>query len=231
MSTSPEDGAPENASRQMQASSLGHLELLTALIVLLVLQSFLTTEVTLQREIISALFLGLVIAAIRTLSGSRIRLAIAVTFGLIAYALSWVVEFHDSVRVGSAVYVSNIVVLTVLLLALSENVFQDGPVDVNRIIGAVSIFLILGLLWAFVFALLETLQPGSLGGPSANMSTDLLSDLTYFSSVTLTTLGYGDIVPISRPARMLAMLEATLGQVYLATVIARLVGLHISQSR
>lgn len=225
MNSSAPDNSPPPAER------LGHRELLAALIVLLVLQSFLSTEVTLQRQIMNALFLGLVLAAIRTLSSSRIRLVIAVSFGLIAYALSWIVEFYPSVQLEAATRLFNIVMFLALVLALCENVFRSGTVDMNRIIGAVNLFLVLGLLWAFVFALLETLQPGSLGSPNGDLSADLLSDLTYFSSVTLTTLGYGDIVPISRPARMLAALEATLGQVYLATVIARLVGLHISQGK
>jgi voltage-gated potassium channel Kch len=56
------------------------------------------------------------------------------------------------------------------------------------------------------------------------------SDFTYYSYVTLTTLGYGDIIPISTSARSLALLEAMMGQLYLAVLVARLVGLHISQS-
>jgi voltage-gated potassium channel Kch len=70
-----------------------------------------------------------------------------------------------------------------------------------------------------------------LNAVSAGLAQNLVSHFIYFSSVTLTTLGYGDIVPVFRPARMFATLEATAGQLYVAIVIARLVGLHISQKR
>ncbi len=121
------------------------------------------------------------------------------------------------------------------MAALAESVFVNGPINANRIIGAVSIYLVLGLIWAFLYSILETLQPGSFtmanDGAGKGLAENLVSHSIYFSSVTLTTLGYGDIVPISRPARMFATLEATLGQLYIAIVIARLVGLHISQNR
>lgn len=205
------------------------------LIVLLVIQSFLSTESTFQRAIFNLLFLGLVLSAIRTLSESRIRMLTAVTVGAVAYALSWAAEARPSAAFVAASYACHIVVFLFLVVALAENVFGDGPVDLNRIMGAVSIYLVLGLVWSLLYSLLEILQPGSFTmarhDAGQGHGQTLVSHFIYFSSVTLTTLGYGDIVPISRPARMFSTLEATIGQLYLAIVIARLVGLHISQNR
>lgn len=73
----------------------------------------------------------------------------------------------------------------------------------------------------------ETFQPGSFQMPQGTINQ---ATFTYYSYVTLTTLGYGDITPISTPARSLALLEAMMGQLYLAVLIARLVGIHIAQS-
>lgn len=69
--------------------------------------------------------------------------------------------------------------------------------------------------------------------PASEMpqNTRLISEFIYFSNVTLTTLGYGDVVPLSRPAKMLAVMQAMLGQLYVAIVIARMVGLQVSQRR
>jgi hypothetical protein len=86
-------------------------------------------------------------------------------------------------------------------------------------------------MWADVFSVLETVQPGSFSSVGAALDTAStvesarlqVAQFSYFSFVTLTTLGYGDITPLSRPARNLAALEAVFGQLYLAVLVARLV--------
>lgn len=159
----------------------------------------------------------------------------AVSAGLIAYALSTYADSHPTIALASAVDSCYVVVFLLLIIALAESVFGDGPVDLNRIIGAVSIYFVLGFVFAAVFSLLETFQPGAFGltvtSEGVGSHQDTFSELMYFSNVTLTTLGYGDIQPVSRPARTLATLEAMTGQLYLAIVMARLVGLYISQRR
>ena len=86
---------------------------------------------------------------------------------------------------------------------------------------AVSIYLLLGTTWAALYGVMEALQPGSfqLGG----QVTDRQSDLIYFSLVTLSTIGYGDIVPVTGEARMLAALEGVTGVLYIAITVAILV--------
>lgn len=214
---------------------LSHVELLVTLILMLVIQSFLPADRLIARSIFSLLLLATVLSAIRTLSSSRTQLTMAVTFGVIAYLLTWVVEYHSSTIVMTGMIICNVVVFVTLLIALCESVFKPGAIDLNRIIGASSIYFVLGLAWAFLFALLETLQPGSFRF-SQTIAVDgpvqaRLAELVYFSNVTLTTLGYGDIVPISRPARTFASLEAIMGQLYVAIIIGRMVGLHIAQQR
>lgn len=94
--------------------------------------------------------------------------------------------------------------------------------------GAICVYFMIGLLWALIFSTLELLQPGSFQMPQGQGTE--LSHFSYYSYVTLTTLGYGDITPISPPARSLALLEAIMGPLYIAVLIARLVGIHIVQS-
>ena len=91
------------------------------------------------------------------------------------------------------------------------------------------VYLFIGLLWSDIYAILEHLQPGSFSFAHSQAGTKL-SDFSYYSFVTLTTLGYGDITPLTSKARAFAMLEAIIGQLYLVVLIARLVGLHISHS-
>ena len=102
-------------------------------------------------------------------------------------------------------------------------------------------YLLIGIIWADVYAILENIVPGSFttGGiqlaadPGAVIVTarEQLAHFSYFSLVTLSTLGYGDITPVTRPARALASTEAIFGQLYLAVLIARLVGQAISLRR
>ena len=89
---------------------------------------------------------------------------------------------------------------------------------------AVSIYLLLGITWAALYGVMEALQPGSfqLGG----RQTDRQSDLLYFSLVTLSTIGYGDIVPLTGEARMLAALEGVTGVLYVAITVAILVSAY-----
>ena len=214
---------------------LEQLELLATLVLLQVVQSFLSDNGILQRGIFNFLFLAIVLSAIRTFSGSQVIMVTALSFGGLAFTISWISEFSRSLVWVTSTYLCYIVVFSLLLVSLCERVFGDGPVDPNRIIGSVSIYFVLGLIWAMIYSALETLRPGSFALP-AELSDEgirqgLVGELIYFSNVTLTTLGYGDIVPRSKPARMFASIEAIVGQLYVAIVIARLVGLQIAERR
>jgi hypothetical protein len=84
-------------------------------------------------------------------------------------------------------------------------------------------------MWAFTFDLLESLRPGSFQ-VTANPSQGTRVHFVYYSFVTITTVGYGDILPVSLTARSLSILEMVVGQIYLIVLIARLVGINITQS-
>jgi hypothetical protein len=109
----------------------------------------------------------------------------------------------------------------------------------DKIYGAVCIYLLLGLLWGYAYTILEIARPGSFSFSGQNSPRalveqsdyrDLERELNYYSYVTLTTLGYGEITPLTGRARQLAWMEAMLGQLFIAITIARLVGTHIASS-
>jgi hypothetical protein len=125
--------------------------------------------------------------------------------------------------------ISAIILLILGTLGCFRNAFSSGPVDRERLSAALSLYLLFGLIFALVFAVIEELLPGSFhfAAPRpADFVARPLSDMVYFSFVTLATLGYGDIVPLSGSARGLAVLEAVIGQMYLVVVVARLVSLY-----
>ncbi len=132
--------------------------------------------------------------------------------------------------------VSGSLLLGLLTVLVILEVLRDKPITGDMIIGSICGYLLLGACWSIVYSLLETLSPGSFslteqaaGGGVASLRARY-SELSYFSYVTLTTLGYGDVAPITPQARTLSWLEAGAGQIYLAVLVARLVGLHIAHS-
>ncbi|MDH3845208.1 MAG: potassium channel family protein [Myxococcales bacterium] len=114
---------------------------------------------------------------------------------------------------------------------LVAHLFQQREVTVNMIFGAVVTYLLIAVAFALVFQILELQHQGSFSGvvvEAFETRKKLDQSLMYFSLVCLTTMGFGDIVPVSNLARPLAVLEGVFGQLYLAVMIARLVGLHIA---
>ena len=96
------------------------------------------------------------------------------------------------------------------------------------IFAAVVVYLLLAILWADVYRVLEMLEPGSFSMPEGDIQYDR-SLFTYFSMVTITTLGYGDMTPLTDRAAGLASVEALCGQIYLVVLVAWLVGMHVSK--
>ncbi len=106
------------------------------------------------------------------------------------------------------------------------NVFVMDKVDLNSLIGAFCVYLLLGLMWALFYCALFILGWGAFSGISDAQDREVFPDLVYFSFVTLASLGYGDISPVGALPRTLAYLEAVTGQFYLAVMVAGLVGAY-----
>jgi len=136
--------------------------------------------------------------------------------------------------------VSILLLLTLGIVVILSRVLDRGLVTVDKVCGAISVYLLMGMAWGMVYVLLSILQPGSFRLPELNTAGvfepaqrryDIsLADFLYLSFVTLSTLGYGDITPTTIPAQTVVWMEAILGQIYLAVLIARLVSLQIIHS-
>lgn len=120
-----------------------------------------------------------------------------------------------------------------------SQVLQERQVTIHVVNGSICVYLIIGVAWALLFSLVESFRPGSFnlpailiidGGHSALSELHRFRLFLYYSLVTLTTLGYGDVTPVTYPARNLAVVEAIIGQLYIAVLIARLVGLSTARS-
>lgn len=154
----------------------------------------------------------------------RTRLGLLAAVSLMAAVQFWVKQAgFDLIWLG-------FLVLYLLLTTWSAMrlVLFSGPVDWNKIIGSYCVYLLLGIIWAIFYTMLAASRPGAFQGlPSAGMFENF-PNLLYFSFVTLTTVGYGDITPANPLAQFLASLEAVTGQFYLTVLVASLVGSVLS---
>ena len=124
-----------------------------------------------------------------------------------------------------ALYLVYLIAMTVVVL---ERVVRPGTVTVHRINGAIAAYLLIAVLFANAFTLVENVHPGSFSGATGGRG---WGGFLYFSQVTMYTIGYGDITPVAAGARSLAMLEGLIGQLFPAVLLARLVALEIEHRR
>jgi hypothetical protein len=180
------------------------------------------------RIVIDALFTLLMLAGVAAVSRQKTATIVVSGVAVAGLALRWLGQFAPSQSMEIAIALSGVASLVTLTYVVLAQVFRAGPVTRHRIMGAISVYLLLGLAWGEAYFALALTEPGSFSlAPSA---TEIPQNWMYFSFVTLTTVGYGDITPVSTVARSLAILEALTGQLYPAILLARLVALEVGSS-
>ncbi len=182
----------------------------------------------------SIVFSLILISGVISVARSRFITVLAVILALASFSAQWMVTLVPSVGLASLTDFLAIVFLGMLSVLVLYQVFREGPITMQRIMGAVVAYLLLGLIWAFAYKLVELQRQGSFN--SAGLSDvehdfDPKTRLIYFSFATLTTVGYGDITPVHPIARSLAMLEALIGQLFPVILIARLVSMELYYRR
>jgi hypothetical protein len=124
--------------------------------------------------------------------------------------------------------------LVFLLLAawlVASNVLFSGTVDFNKVVGSIALYLMLGLIFSIFYTVLLEFSPDAIKGFEAQAWYDNMPSMTYFSFVTLTTLGYGDMSPANYVSEVIVVLEAVTGMFYLAIIVASLISAMRMESR
>jgi voltage-gated potassium channel len=222
----------------MQWSNTGRFASLLAVLVITFVLLPVSSQVGRFREIHVVVFTVVLLAAAVAVSGSRRVLRYAGAGGIAAVGLNWAAELSASSAVITTSLAASALFIGFIVVIIFEVVREQDRVDLGTVTGGICIYLLLVLLFGQLFALIHHLQPAAYlsgGQPLAswtgtNAHSDLVSVFLYFSLTTITTLGYGDIVPVTSAARILCGAEAVIGQLYLAVFIGRLVGLYTAQS-
>jgi hypothetical protein len=108
----------------------------------------------------------------------------------------------------------------------SKQILFQGKADLNIIIGSLSLYLLLGLIWSIFYLFLLEIDPNALSNIVATNWQERFSTVTYYSFVTLTTLGYGDILPTNTLSQFFATMESIVGVFYMAIIVASLINTH-----
>ena len=212
--------------RRWRSGDIGLSVVLALQIVTLFVAAPLAATGMLPAETVDILRLGLAAAAVLLLTRTLRSALVVVTTFVVSAGLATLMRSGAG---ATAVALERLAAAAAfdgaILVVVARTVFGAGRVTVHRILGAVIVYLSVGLLFANAYrACALTLHPSFSSLPKG--SGGALSQLLYFSLTTLTTTGYGDIAPLHPFVRSLANLEAIVGQLYPATLLARLVTLH-----
>ena len=226
--------APKSAATA-RATELAHVALrraggMSALLLLLVGVVFVAPsilEVIPEWHLVSDILVLLILVSGVVAVAEHRKLALTLALISLAVIAMRAIEWFSPVDLLPVLRrLSTLGAFLVLAFAVGINVFASGHAIGDRVFGAIVLYLLLGLIWGVMYAVLGAHSPDAFAGhPGAGGA---LTDWVYFSFVTLTTVGYGDITPVATSARSLAMLEALTGQLYPAIIIARLVSLQTS---
>jgi hypothetical protein len=208
---------------------------LTALLILLLLHFFVLTPGTFLGhafQMIAVVFLALALLAGILALQRRIvrRLGILVMAGGLPLRVAAVFGDSPWLIIGDKLF--TLLSLSALILIMFRQVSMEGPVSAHRVRGAIALYLLIAIFFAFLYGLSEELAPGAFSMPGRQPGGVVRGEaFYYFSIVTLTTVGFGDITAVHPFVRSLVMLEALLGQLYPAVLLARLVTLELETRR
>lgn len=196
------------------------------------------THPKLAALVILLLFVAVLLSAIFAVSKTRTTEIIALSFAIPAVVLQGLQTWLARDGLAIAGHILGILFLSYAVLLILKFLFAARRVSSDMICASLCLYLLLGVAWSIVYSLLHYLDPTSFAFSFAEEGEIQIMRFggertivaIYYSFVTMSTLGYGDIVPISSLARTCAALQAIVGQLYLVVLVARLVGLHISQS-
>jgi hypothetical protein len=217
----------------LEKSGVGHFGFLfVSLMATFIVPELLPDEGSFRWQV--PLFLTVVmLSALHTVSDRRAEFWVATTLLLMGLVPEWLNAFGvKNTDIWGKLLIA--VFLAYVAILILRTVLRATEIDIEVILGALCVYLLFALVWGVAYQIVALKDPGAFSIPpallgTANPEQALGAAMQYFSFVTITTLGYGDIQPVASLARSLAITEALFGQIYLVTLIARLVSMQSDQ--
>ncbi len=180
------------------------------------------------RPLFNAFLSAVLVSAVYALSQKFRHLAVAAVLAIPMLISIWSNYFLQSDLLFVIGRICGILFVAFTIFHILRHIFQEQEVTRDTIAAAAAVYLLFAIMWSFAYAVLEQLQPGSFAIAAAE-TIGKRDVFIYFSFVTITTLGYGDVTPVTYLAGSLAILEAVVGQLYLVVLVAWLVGMYVSR--
>ncbi len=208
----------------------GFLGLLICLVSLLVVVPFLQ-EFSPAKPVVRIFSTAVLLFSVYSFLKKKHALIIVSLLAAPAFIFNWVSFSYQTSITLLIKDAFNAIFFAYISVSILLEIFRKKAITVDLIYGSICVYLLIGVAWAYVYSALESIFPGSFHFAQQTSSLDTspvpLSLFIYYSFVTLATLGYGDITPVTPPAQSMAVLEAITGQFYLVILVARLVGIYI----
>ena len=223
--SAPASAKANNASLRQRAQLHRYAILLIAELLLILIYPFFG-ELAARDELFRLSGVIIFAAAFYSVLGRGPITAIALLLGAPAIVIRATNIAQHAMHLQLADEIIGLLFLSFITVVLISRIVSDPSVTTDMLAGAISAYLLIGITFGLAYVLIEHLVPGSFRDTIEPGKRFIPSEFTFFSFVTLTTVGYGDIVPWSAYARSVAIIEAVIGIIYPALLISRLVGLH-----
>jgi Ion channel len=217
----------EKSSRIPRLHRFSTVELLVALALLFFFFPF-VEEVKGGDVIVSILLSLVLLSAVLAVADRKGVFFIALVLAIPAIAGRWINHFRPDLVPPPVFLIAGLALIAFVVANLLRFVLRAPSVNTEVLSASISAYLMLGLLWTVAYWLVAQVTPNAFAFNTGTKETMAGFNAFYFSFITLSTVGYGDITPVSKVARMLAAMEAMTGLLYVAVLIARLVALYSS---
>jgi len=204
--------------------------LLLALVMLMLMQ--LTVDTTIGKYLLEAIFIAVLLTGLRAIETQKGLLGFEVILLLVGVVLSIAGTVTNNTPLFFIGNTCRVVFMIMVALTILIDLFRGRKVSGDTLAGAVCVYLLIAVIWGYFFLLIEIIVPGSFSFTQGHSRIQLwisqeFFPFFYFSMVTITTVGYGDMSPVSSEAQTFATIEALIGQIYLTILVARLVGMYM----
>ena len=184
--------------------------------------------------LVQIVYTAILLSALYTVTRSPALFRIGLVLLIPALFANWVLDPADNPVLSIVASTAILAIMLGAIASMLRHIIMAKRISQDIIFGSVAVYLLAGVMWAYCYEFLNDITPGQVIESVGSVLTmenraAMFPEFTYFSFITLTSVGYGDLAPIGPPARALAIVEGIFGQLYTAILIGKLVGMKVAQ--